>query len=450
MSRPAPLSGFPEWLPAGRIVEKHVIDVFSRVAESHGFVGLETRSVEPMSELARKGEIDKEIYGLSRLAADPDEPESADPSKQLGLHFDLTVPLARYVVEHAGHLLFPFKRYQVQKVWRGERPQEGRFREFYQADLDVVGDGALPGHYDAELPLVMAETLAELPLPGFEVRVNNRKVAEGFYRGLGFADHTEVLRIVDKLPKIGAEKVGALLVEEAGASAEMVEKVLAMAQIRTADLSFRDRVAALGVQSELLDEGLAELADVIAACAAERPGQVVADLSIARGLDYYTGTVYETFVTGHESLGSICSGGRYDRLATDGRRTYPGVGLSIGLSRLVSRLITVPLATVTRTVPAAVLVAVTGEETRAQSAAVAATLRGRGIPVETAPTAAKFGKQIRYADRRGIPYVWFPDEGQVKDIRTGEQADADPALWQCPPADLHPRVVPADATDANA
>jgi histidyl-tRNA synthetase len=446
MPRLAPLSGFPEWLPEGRIVEKHVIDVFSRVAESHGFTGIETRAVEPISELARKGEIDKELYVLSRLQADPDEAESTDPSKQLGLHFDLTVPLARYVLEHAGHLLFPFKRYQVQKVWRGERPQDGRFREFYQADLDVIGDGALPAHYDAELPLVMAETLSALPLPGFEVRVNNRKVAEGFYRGLGFADHTEVLRIVDKLPKIGPEKVGELLVAETDATPEMVEKVLAMAQIRTGDLSFRDRVEELGVESALLSEGLDELAAVIAACAAERPGQVVADLSIARGLDYYTGTVYETFVVGHESLGSICSGGRYDTLATDGKRTYPGVGMSIGLSRLVSRLLTVPLATVTRSVPAAVLVAVTSEETRPQSAAVAAALRGRGIPVETAPTAAKFGKQIRYADRRGIPYVWFPDEGQVKDIRSGEQVDADASTWECPAEDLHPRVVPAAPT----
>ena len=213
-----------------------------------------------------------------------------------------------------------------------------------------------------------------------------------------------------------------------------------------------------GAANELLDQGLAELAAVLEAAAVRAPGRVVADLAIARGLDYYTGSVYESVLQGHEDLGSICSGGRYDALASDGSTTYPGVGLSIGVSRLVSRLLNAGLVRATRGVPSAVVVAVTSEDTRAESDEVAAVLRARGIPVEVAPAAAKFGKQIRYADRRGIPFVWFPassvsvgadgDAGadratghQVKDIRSGEQVPADPSTWEPPEADRFPRVV---------
>ena len=438
MSRIAPLSGFPEWLPAERVVEQQVLDTVRRVFELHGFASIETRAVEPLEQMLRKGEIDKEVYVLRRLHAESDEADAG-----LGLHFDLTVPFARYVLQNAGHLEFPFRRYQIQKVWRGERPQEGRFREFTQADIDVVDVGELAPHFEAEMPLVIAEAFARLPIGQFRIQVNNRKIPEGFYLGIGLTDVARTLRIVDKLDKIGPQKVTALLIE-AGATPEQAEHALALAAISSTDLSFVDAVRALGVEHPTLDEGLDALAAVITAGRAQAPGVLVADLKIARGLDYYTGTVYETQLVGSESWGSVCSGGRYDSLASDGRTTYPGVGISIGLTRLVHLLVTRRGLTATRSTPAAVLVAVNDEDSRDASRDVAAELRARGIPCEIAPSAARFGKQIRYADRRGIPFVWFPGAAgasdQVKDIRSGEQVEADAASWQCPEADLRPGV----------
>lgn len=457
MARPTPLSGFPEWLPEGRVVEQHVLDVLRRTFELHGFAGIETRAVEPLDQLLRKGETSKEVYVLRRLQEDPDA--APERSGQLGLHFDLTVPFARYVLENAGHLAFPFRRYQIQKVWRGERPQDGRFREFVQADIDVVGAGALPYHYEVELPLVMADALGALrPLgvPPVRILVNNRKVAEGFYRGLGLDDVEAVLRSIDKLDKIGPDAVAELLTAEAGATPAQAGACLALAAISGDDTSVVERVRDLaarhGASTDLLEEGLAELGALVAAAAVRAPGVLVADLKIARGLDYYTGSVYETVLVGHEDLGSICSGGRYDTLASDGATTYPGVGLSIGVSRLVSRLLSAGLVRATRPVPTAVLVAVTSEDRRSASDAVAAALRARGVPTEVAPSAAKFGKQIKHADRRGIPFVWFvgdpsddgaPSQDEVKDIRSGEQVPADAATWSPPADDLLPRVVAA-------
>lgn len=433
MARPTPLSGFPEWLPAERAVETHVLDVLRRTFELHGFAGVETRAVEPVEDLLRKGETSKEVYAVSRLHDDGGAAE-----RRLGLHFDLTVPLARYVLEHAGQLVFPFKRYQIQKVWRGERPQDGRFREFTQADIDVIGAETLPFHYEVDLPLVMAEALSALPIPPVRMAVNNRKIAEGFYTGIGLTEVDAVLRAIDKLAKIGPEAVSELLERDAGATPEQARQALALAAISGSDATVADRVRELGVHTPLLEEGLAELVALIEAAQRRAPGVVVADLSIARGLDYYTGSVYETTLQGHEDLGSICSGGRYDSLASDGTRTYPGVGLSIGVSRLVARILSAGLAAASRPVPTAVLVAVTAEEDRARSDEVAAALRARGIPTDVAPTAAKFGKQIRHADRLAIPYVWFPagdGSHEVKDIRSGDQEPADPASWTPPPAD---------------
>lgn len=470
MARPTPLSGFPEWRPEGRIVEQYILSRLERIFELHGFAGIETRAVEPLDQLLRKGETSKEVYVLSRLQEESgDEPDQKSQDKQLGLHFDLTVPFARYVLENAGHLAFPFKRHQIQKVWRGERPQDGRFREFIQADIDVVGAGTLPYHYEVELPLVIAEALGslqEIGVPAVRILVNNRKVAEGFYRGLGLVDVDGVLRSIDKLDKIGPHKVGQLLALELGATEDQAQACLDLAAINGADESVVERVRALAqtheISSELLDEGLRELGALIEAANVRAPGVVVADLKIARGLDYYTGSVYETVLVGHEQLGSICSGGRYDTLASDGTNTYPGVGLSIGVSRLVSRLLSAGLVQATRKVPSAVVVAVSDEQHRGQSDAVAVALRARGIPVEVAPTAAKFGKQIKYADKRGVPFVWFPasdavtradgsvQEGQpdqVKDIRSGEQVTADPQVWAPPEADLWPRVEAVPVTD---
>ncbi|MDI2033058.1 histidine--tRNA ligase [Paenarthrobacter nitroguajacolicus] len=451
MARTASLSGFPEWLPEERLVELHVLDTLRKTFELHGFSSIETRAVETVGQLLRKGEIDKEVYGLSRLqdeeaeAAKQNGSDKSDPNA-LALHFDLTVPFARYVVENAGYLAFPFRRYQIQKVWRGERPQEGRAREFTQADIDVVGDGELPFRYDVEIALVIAEALSALPIPDFRLRINNRKLAEGFYRGIGLTDTAGVLRSIDKLEKIGADKVAGLLKSELGATDEQAALALQLATIRTEDTSFVDQVRALGVKDALLDEGLSELQQVIEAAVQRAPGKVVADLSIARGLDYYTGTVVETVLVGHEQLGSICSGGRYDALASKGNRKFPGVGLSIGVTRLVSRILSQELASASRAVPTAVLVALNTDDSWSAAQDIAASLRGRGIATEVAAKADKFGKQIKFADRRGIPFVWFTDDDgkhQVKDIRSGEQVDADPMSWTPPEEDLHVRVTTA-------
>lgn len=445
MARVTPISGFPEWTPAQRAVEQQVLDELRRVFELHGFPSIETRAVEPVAQLLRKGEIDKEVYGVRRLAS---RAEGASDD-ELALHFDLTVPFARYVLEHAGSLQFPFRRYQVQKVWRGERPQEGRYREFAQADIDVVDRDTLSFGYEVEMPLVMAEAfegLRRLGLPPMTIRVSNRRLAEGFYLGLGLDDPTAVLRAVDKLDKVGPDGVRRDLLA-AGASDSQVDACLALASIRSSGTGFVDQVRALGSRHDLLDQGLEELAAVVGAAERRAPGALVADLSIARGLDYYTGTVYETTMAGFEQHGSACSGGRYDSLASDGKVTYPGVGISFGVTRVLGLLFGRGL-TASRSVPTVALVAVTDEERRPDAEAVAGALRGRGISALVSPAAEKFGKQIRFADRRGIPYVWFVGAGeaggdQVKDIRSGEQVDADAASWTPPAQDLRPQVVPA-------
>ena len=436
MPRPTALSGFPEWLPRERIAEQRVLDVPRSTFELHGFSSLETRAVEPVEQLA-SGEVAKEVYVLRRLHAGEGEGDAG-----LGLHFDLTVPFARYVLERSGSLDFPFRRYQVQKVWRGERPQEGRYREFLQADIDVVDRDTLPFHYEVEMPLVMGAAFAALPFPPVTISVSNRKLAEGFFRGVGADDPVLVLRAVDKLDKIGPAGVRDLLVGHAGLSPAAADACLAFAAISAPDAGFAEQVQALGVTSPLLEQGLEELVRVVDAAAEQQPGLVRADLRIARGLDYYTGTVYESAMLGHEDLGSVCSGGRYDALASDGRTTYPGVGISLGVSRVLGRLFGSGQLETSRSVPTAVQVAVVDEEQRGASVRDAAALRARGIPTEVAPTAAKFGKQIRHADRRGIPYVWFPDPAgaSVKDLRTGEQVPAAADRW-CPPADdLRPTV----------
>ena len=454
MSKPTAMSGFPELLPDQRFVEQHVLDQLRRSFELHGFASVETRAVEPLDQLLRKGETSKEVYVLRRLQADA---EGSDAG--IGLHFDLTVPFARYVLENAGKLEFPFRRYQIQKAWRGERPQEGRFREFTQADIDIVGRDSLPFHHDIEVARVMAEALVNLPLPAMRLQVNNRKLIQGFYSGIGAKDPDAVMRVVDKIDKLPAETIGTMLEDEAGLTAEQAAQCLKLAEIRSTDTSFVERVRALGVDHELLDEGLAELAAVIDGCASVASDRftVEADLRIARGLDYYTGTVFETVMTGFEGLGSICSGGRYDALATDGRTTYPGVGISLGISRMLVPLLAQGRLRASRAVPSAVLVALPDEESRAACDKIAQQLRANGVPTEVAAAPQKFGKQIRYAERRGIPYVWFPGAGesgadQVKDIRSGDQDDAEPVSWRPPDRDLTPTVTshPTPSTDPNS
>ena len=430
-------------------MEQRVIDTLRNVFELNGFIGIETRAVEQGSSLLKKGETSKEIYLLSRLQEVGHESDTPIEDR-LGLHFDLTVPLSRYVVEHSGDLAFPFKRWQIQKVWRGERPQEGRFREFVQADIDVIGNGDLPDHYEVELPLVMVsalERLREFGLPKATVHANNRKLSEGFYRGLGLTDIEGVLREIDKLDKIGADEVAKLLVEGCGADEAQARACLELAELTAADgKELSDKFDALCAKHDIASDsdayvlarqGLDTLAMIVDEAARIRPGSVIADLKIARGLDYYTGSMYETFHDGAAALGSICCGGRYDNLASQGNKKYPGVGLSIGLSRLVSYMLHTAGAHANRVSPASVLVAVWNEADRSASNLIANQLRSRGIAADVAPTAATLGKQIKYADKLGIPYVWFPadasEEGaqdEVKNIITGDQRPADAQSWE--------------------
>jgi histidyl-tRNA synthetase len=285
--------------------------------------------------------------------------------------------------------------------------------------------------------------------------VNNRKLIQGYYQGIGVGDVDAAMRVIDKIDKVPAEVIAKMLADDAGTTPEQAEQCLALAAIRSADTSFVDRVRALGVSNDLLEEGLRELTAVVEGCAGIHGDRfsVEADLRIARGLDYYTGTVFETVMEGFEGLGSICSGGRYDALASDGRTTYPGVGISLGVSRMLVPLIAHGRLAASRSVPSAVLVALVDEDSRSEADAIAQRLRANGVPTEVAPSPQKFGKQIRFAERRGIPFVWFPGTGEaagthsVKDIRSGEQHEADPATWTPPADDLRPRVVPTSSTN---
>ncbi|CAA9354380.1 MAG: Histidyl-tRNA synthetase [uncultured Nocardioidaceae bacterium] len=448
MSSPrASLSGFPELLPDQHIVEQHVVDTLRHTFELHGFAGIETRAVEPLDQLLRKGETSNEVYVLRRLQAEAGEADAG-----MGLHFDLTVPFARYVLDNAGKLEFPFRRYQIQKAWRGERPQEGRFREFTQADIDVVDRDELPFHFDVEVARVMAEGIAALGdlLPPMRLRVNNRKLIEGFYRGIGAPDPSRVITIIDKLDKLPAQAVADLLIEEGGLTDAQAKQCLQLAEIEAADVGFADQVRSLAVTDPLLETGIDELVSVVEGCASVNSDrfQVVASLSLARGLDYYTGTVFEIYMDGFENLKSVGGGGRYDALASDGKTSYPGVGISFGVSRTLLPLIGRGLLRGSRSVPSAVLVALADEESRDTSNAVAQRLRANGVAAEVAAAPQRFGKQIRYAERRGIPFVWFPGaEGaadQVKDIRSGDQVEADPGSWTPPGDDLRPAVLKED------
>ena len=438
MAKITPVSGFPEWLPEEKLIEQSILDTLRRTFELYGFTPLEVRSVEPLDVLLSKGD-DKEIYTLRRLG------ESVSTPPEFGLHFDMTVPFARYMQQFRGQLTFPFKRYQIQKAWRGERPQEGRYREFYQADIDVIGEGELPISYDAEFARIMYEVLSKLPLPQTTIKINNRRLLSGFYQALGVSDVASTLRVVDKLEKIGPVEVIKQLQSEVGLSEEKAELCLELGKIRTPDSSFAQQVRAFGLENELLEQGLTELAFVMDACQDLPAGSVVADLSVARGLDYYTGTVFESFMAGFEHIGSVCSGGRYDNLASDGKVSLPGIGISFGVTRMLGPLLGQNRLQASRSSPVVVLVSLPTEEARLEAATLANRLRERGIPTDVHHAPQKFGKQIRAAERRGVPYVWFFTPGdagsyQVKDIRSGEQVSADVDSWTPPQEDLEIQV----------
>ncbi|BCL81508.1 histidine--tRNA ligase [Ktedonobacteria bacterium brp13] len=424
------VSGFVEWLPEQRIVELRWLDEIRRTFESYGFCSIETPSVEEIEALLAKGETDKEIYIIKRLQGEGDKSDA-----RLGLHYDLTVPLARYVAEHYNDLIFPFKRYQIQRVWRGERPQEGRYREFYQCDIDVINNNTVPLHFDAEMAAIVYEIFKRLGIESFQMHISNRKVLEGYFKGLGIEDTVPVIRIVDKLDKIGHDGVLSQLQGTMNMPLDLAERCLAIGSICTPDLSFREQVRELGVQSDLLEEGLDELAFVMGELSSLPGNMLLADLAIARGFDYYTGTVFEGKLTEFPALGTICSGGRYENLAGSFiNRALPGVGISIGLTRLLTKLMAEQKVQVGPKSPTHVLIVFPAAEKRNEAVQTARTLRERGLNVEVYPTPIKQAQQLRYASRKGIPYAWFLPQAEkgheVKNMTTGEQTAADPATWQ--------------------
>ena len=419
---PRTLSGFMELLPQPQQQMERMMDILRRTYSLYGFTPLDTPVIEASEVLLAKGggETEKQIYRFQKGDAD------------LALRFDLTVPLAKYVALHYNDLSFPFRRYQIGKVYRGERAQRGRFREFYQADIDIIGDGKLDITNEAEIPAIIYQTFTSLGLKRFQIRVNNRKILNGFYAMLGLTEQSgDIMRTVDKLDKIGAEKVRTLLVDECGVSAESADEILKFIaitggneQVLTALESYRGR-------NEVFDEGLDQLNTVVKYLSAfgVPVENFAVDLTIARGLDYYTGTVYETTLLDHPEIGSVCSGGRYDNLAeyyTD--RQLPGVGISIGLTRLFyvlgeQGLLNPDLPTA----PADVLILpMTAELSPAVT--LATRLRAAGVRTQLYTEQKKFKAKMSYADKLGVPYVVFLGDDEIagnvvacKDMTSGEQ-----------------------------
>jgi histidyl-tRNA synthetase len=432
MPKPRPISGFPEWTPAQTLAEQTFLRTAVAVYESYGYTPLDTPAVERIEVLAAKGVVDKEIYALERLK---EESRKEGGTPELGLRFDHTIPLARYVGQHYGDLHFPFKRYQVGKVWRGERPQEGRFREFYQADIDVIAEDTLPLHFDAEMPRVILEVFEKTGLRA-QVRLNNRKLLLWLYGAIGVPEErlAEVLREADKLDKIGPEELGRQL-QIVGLSPEVAEKCLKLASTRGDLDTVRACLADLGVAAA--GPGWEELATVANDLADLPTDRWCIDLGIVRGLDYYTGTIYETFLTSHPELGSVCSGGRYEDLASGFiNKKLPGVGISIGVSRVVSHLLKSGALATDRHCPTQVLIILPDEDSRAKCNAIAKQLRAQGIATEIFHQAQAMKKQIRYADRKGIPQVLFPHrysddspQVEIKTLASGEQTETSLAQY---------------------
>ena len=420
--KPRTLSGFMELLPDKQVQMDKMRAVLAETYARYGFTPLDTPAIEAAEVLLAKGggETEKQIYRFQKGDSD------------LALRFDLTVPLAKYVALHANELSFPFRRYQIGKVYRGERAQRGRFREFYQADIDIIGDGKLDILNEAEIPSIIYTIFRRFGLKRFTIRVNNRKLLNGFYALLGLSGQAgDIMRTVDKLDKIGAEKVRVILIEDCGVSEEQADEILRFIAIRGTNAEVLDALQAWSGKNEVFDTGLAELTAVAAQLSAFGvPEENFAiDLTIARGLDYYTGTVYETTLDDHREIGSVCSGGRYDDLAayyTD--RKLPGVGISIGLTRLFYVLGEQGMLNdALPTAPADCLLLPMTDDLSA-AVRLATALRQAGIRTQLYSEQKKFKAKMQYADKLGIPYVIFLGEDEiargecsVKELRTGKQ-----------------------------
>lgn len=415
-----PISGFPEWLPEEKMIEKRCIDAIAKIFEGFGYTPLETAAVERTEVIASKGVEQKEIYNLRRYHASDDE------ENRYSLHFDLTVPFARYVAMNQGKLVFPFKRYQIQKVWRGERPAQGRFREFYQCDIDVVGLDQLPTSYDAELLEVMGRVFSELDIGQVTFRLNHRKLLEGFYQAIGIEEdaRAKVLLEVDKLDKVGGDGVKKQLLEMNIDEAK-IERIIAFASEKAELKDIESALKGFEVDSDCFNEGVEEFLGICHLLPVMSGARVTWDGSITRGLNYYTGVIFETSLEGAEELGSICSGGRYDDLASKFTRVkLPGVGISIGLTRLLSFLFSKKKwAEGEASSPSQILLSVIDEKSRPELIGLAAVMRSGDARVELAPP-SKLKKQFNYANRKMIPHVVVPnDDGtfEWKNMTSGDQ-----------------------------
>ena len=410
-----------ELLPRQQVLIESIMQTLRDTYSLYGFTPLDTPIIEASEVLLAKGggETEKQIYQFTKGDSD------------LSLRFDLTVPLAKYVALHYGELAFPFRRYQIGKVYRGERAQRGRFREFYQADIDMIGDGKLDVSNEAEMPAIIYQVFNRLGLRRFQVRVNNRKILNGFYEMLGLSEQAgDVMRTVDKLEKIGADKVKGLLME-LGVPEEKAGEILGFIGISGSNGQVLEALEAYRGRNELFDLGLDELKTVVKYLGGFGVPEenFAVDLTIARGLDYYTGTVYETFMLDHPEIGSICSGGRYDNLAeyyTD--KVLPGVGISIGLTRLFFVLNEQGMLNQERnTAPADVLLLPMVEDF-SPAVELATKFRKAGVRVQLYGEQKKFKAKMNYADKIGVPFVVFLGEDEIrdgvvacKDMKSGEQ-----------------------------
>ena len=421
--QPRTLSGFMELLPRQQMVMERIMEILRETYSLYGFTPLDTPVIEASEVLLAKGggETEKQIYRFTKGDAD------------LALRFDLTVPLAKYVALHYNDLSFPFRRYQIGKVYRGERAQRGRFREFYQADIDIIGDGKLDVTNEAEIPAIIYQVFTRLGLHRFQIRVNNRKILNGFYAMLGLTDKAgDIMRTVDKLDKIGAGKVRDLLTaEDIGLTEDQAGEILTFISIQGSNQQVLSALESYRGRNKVFDQGLDELHTVVKYLSAfgVPEKKFAVDLTIARGLDYYTGTVYETTMLDHPEIGSVCSGGRYDNLAeyyTD--KQLPGVGISIGLTRLFYVLQEQGMLNeALNSAPAdALILPMTGD--LGPAAALATQLRQAGVRTQLYTEQKKFKQKMTYADRIGVPYVLFLGDDEiaqgtvsVKDMATGEQ-----------------------------
>ena len=425
--KPRTLSGFMELLPAKQARLERMMDILRRTYASYGFAALDTPAIEDAQILLAKGggDTEKQIYRFQKGDSD------------LALRFDLTVPLAKYVALHYNDLAFPFRRYQISKVYRGERAQRGRFREFYQADIDIIGDGKLDILNEAEIPAIIYKVFKGFGLNRFQIRVNNRKILNGFYAMQALAEKSgDIMRTVDKLDKIGPAKVKALLLSECALEEAQADEILKFIAITGTNAQVIEALEGYAGKNEIFDKGLEELKTVTANLAAFGVPEenFAVDLTIARGLDYYTGTVYETTLLDHPEIGSVCSGGRYDNLAgyyID--KALPGVGISIGLTRLFYVLDEQGLLNPQLpSAPAdALVLPMTGDP--AAAIALAEQLRSNGVRVQLYGEQKKFKQKMSYADKLGVPFAVLLGEDEiaqgkcsVKNMRTGEQVSLTP------------------------